>query len=211
MSTHAKRERLLLADLLESAGPEAPTLCEGWLTRDLAAHVVLRERRPDAAGGMLVKPLAARLERVQAEFTAKPYDELVQLIRTGPPRFSPFGLKQIDEAANTVEFYVHAEDVRRAQPEWTGRELDPVFSDVLWSRLEKMARGLGRKAPVGLVLRRPDGRTAVAHRGTPVVTVTGEPGELTLFAMGRQPHAEVALDGEEEAVAKATATKELGF
>ncbi|KPC78624.1 hypothetical protein ADL35_19840, partial [Streptomyces sp. NRRL WC-3753] len=104
MSTHAKRERLLLADLLESAGPDAPTLCEGWRTRDLAAHVVLRERRPDAAGGMLVKPLAGRLERVQAEFTAKPYDELVQLIRTGPPRFSPFGLKQIDEAANTVEF-----------------------------------------------------------------------------------------------------------
>ncbi|GFH80538.1 hypothetical protein Sgou_52080 [Streptomyces gougerotii] len=106
---------------------------------------------------------------------------------------------------------MHAEDVRRAQPEWSGRELDPVFSDVLWSRLEKMARGLGRKAPVGLVLRRPDGRTAVAHRGTPVVTVTGEPGELTLFAMGRQAHAEVALDGEEDAVAKARATKELGF
>ena len=46
MSTHAKRERLLLADLLETAGPDAPTLCEGWTTRDLAAHVVVRERRP---------------------------------------------------------------------------------------------------------------------------------------------------------------------
>ncbi len=51
MSTFAKRERLLLADLLETAGPDAPTLCEGWRTRDLAAHVVVRERRPDAAGG----------------------------------------------------------------------------------------------------------------------------------------------------------------
>lgn len=157
MSTHAKRERLLLADLLESAGPDAPTLCEGWRTRDLAAHVVLRERRPDAAGGMLVKPLAGRLERVQAEFTAKPYDELVQLIRTGLPRFSPFGLKQIDEAANTVEFYVHAEDVRRAQPEWTGRELDPVFSDVLWSRLEKMARGWAARRRWGWCCAAPTG------------------------------------------------------
>ena len=114
MSTHAKRERLLLADLLEAAGPEAPTLCHGWTTRDLAAHVVVRERRPDAAGGILVGVLKNRLERVQAEFTAKPYEELIQLIRTGPPRFSPYAVKQIDEAANTVEFYIHTEDVRRA-------------------------------------------------------------------------------------------------
>ncbi len=202
MSTHAKRERLLLADLLESAGPEGPTLCEGWTARDLAAHVVVRERRPDAAGGLLLKPLASRLERVQQEFAAKPFDELLRLVRTGPPKLSPFSFKQIDEASNTVEFFVHAEDVRRARPDWTPRELDPVFSDALWSRLEKMARLLGRKSPVGLVLRRPDGRTAVAHRGTPVVTVTGEPGELLLFAFGRQTVADVQLDGDKDAVAK---------
>ncbi|MFF9480326.1 TIGR03085 family metal-binding protein [Streptomyces sp. NPDC014733] len=203
MSTHAKRERLLLADLLESVGPDAPTLCEGWRTRDLAAHVVVRERRADAAGGLLFKPLAARLERVQAEFTAKPYEELLGLIRSGPPRMSPFSLKQIDEASNTVEFYVHTEDVRRAQPDWSARELDPVFADALWSRLEKMAKLLGRKSPVGLVLRRPDGRTAVAQRGAPVVTVVGEPGELTLFAYGRQQNADVELEGDPEAVAGA--------
>ncbi|MFI5525973.1 TIGR03085 family metal-binding protein [Streptomyces platensis] len=207
MSTHAKRERLLLADLLESAGPEAPTLCENWRARDLAAHVVVRERRADAAGGLLVKPLAARLERVQSEFAAKPYEELIHLIRTGPPRMSPFALKQIDEASNTVEFYVHAEDVRRAQPDWARRELDPVFADALWSRIERMARVLGRKSPVGLVLRRPDGRTAVAHRGTPVVTVVGEPGELTMFAFGRQEVADVQLDGDKEAVDLVTAAK----
>ncbi|GAA2336340.1 TIGR03085 family metal-binding protein [Streptomyces caniferus] len=207
MSTHAKRERLLLADLLESAGPEAPTLCENWSARDLAAHVVVRERRADAAGGILVKPLAARLERVQAEFAGRPYEELIRLIRTGPPRMSPFALKQIDEASNTVEFYVHAEDVRRARPDWSPRELDPVFADVLWSRIERMARVLGRKSPVGLVLRRPDGRTAVAHRGTPVVTVVGEPGELTLFAFGRQDVAEVELDGDKEAIERLRAAK----
>ncbi|OON71739.1 TIGR03085 family metal-binding protein [Streptomyces tsukubensis] len=211
MSTHAKRERLLLADLLEAAGPDAPTLCEGWQTRDLAAHVVVRERRPDAAGGTLIKPLAARLERVQTEFAAKPYEELVQLIRTGPPRFSPFSLKQVDELANAVEFYVHAEDVRRAQPDWTPRELDTVFADVLWSRLERTARMLGRKAPVGLVLRRPDGQTAVAHRGTPVVTVTGEPGELTMFAFGRREPAKVEVEGDKSAVAALHEPERLGF
>ncbi|WP_448317706.1 TIGR03085 family metal-binding protein, partial [Streptomyces sp. CO7] len=206
MSTFAKRERLLLADLLETAGPQAPTLCGEWTARDLAAHVVVRERRADAAGGILIKALADRLERVRAEFAAKPYEELIQLIRTGPPRMSPFSLKQVDEASNTVEFYVHTEDVRRAAEDWTPRELDPVFQDALWSRLERMARLLGRRAPVGLVLRRPDGRTAVANRGAPVVTVTGEPSELLLFAFGRQKVADVVLDGDPDAIAKAHTT-----
>lgn len=201
MSTHARRERLLLADLLETAGPEAPTLCEGWTTQDLAAHLVVRERRADAAAGLLLKPLAKRLDRVQAEFAAKPYAELVRLFREGPPRSSPFAVKQVDEAANTVEFYVHAEDVRRAQPDWQPREIDPVFADALWSRVERIAKVVGRKSPVGLVLRRPDGRTVVAHRGTPVVTVTAEPAELAVFLFGRQGVARVELEGDKEAVA----------
>jgi uncharacterized protein (TIGR03085 family) len=203
MSTHAKRERLILADLLESSGPEAPTLCDGWKARDLAAHVVVRERRADAAGGILLKQLAARLDRVQGEFTAKPYEELIQLIRTGPPRMSPYALKQIDEAANTVEFYIHAEDLRRAVPDWTPRELDRVFQDALWRRMEKMARLYGRKSPVGLVLRRPDGQTSVARKGTPVVTVTGEPNELVMYVSGRQRVARVEEEGDKEAVARA--------
>ncbi|MFG2952636.1 TIGR03085 family metal-binding protein [Streptomyces sp. NPDC048291] len=211
MSTFAKRERLLLADLLETAGPEAPTLCEGWVTRDLAAHVVVRERRPDAAGGTVIKQLAPRLEKVTAEFAAKPYEELIQLIRTGPPRFSPFQLKQVDEAANTVEFYVHTEDVRRAQPDWSARELDPVFQEALWARLERTARLLGRGLPTGLVLRRPDGQTAVAHRGAPVVTVTGEPSELLMFAFGRQSTAKVEVTGDENAIAKLQESKKLGI
>ncbi|MFJ6407322.1 TIGR03085 family metal-binding protein [Streptomyces hydrogenans] len=211
MSTHAKRERLLLADLLEAAGPDAPTLCEGWRTRDLAAHVVVRERRPDAAAGTLVPALRERLQRVQDEFAAKPYEELVQLVRTGPPRFSPFTIKQVDEGANVVEFYVHAEDVRRAQPGWSARELDPVFADALWSRLEKGARLLGRKAPVGLVLRRPNGQTVVAHKGTPVVTVSGEPGELTMYLYGRTEVAKVGLEGEPDAIELLNATKQLGI
>jgi uncharacterized protein (TIGR03085 family) len=211
MSTFAKRERLLLADLLEAEGPEAPTLCEGWATRDLAAHVVVRERRPDAAGGILIKQLAGRLDKAMEEFAAKPYEELIQLIRTGPPRFSPFSLKQIDELSNIVEFYVHTEDVRRARPDWTPRELDPVFQDALWSRLERTARLMGRGVSTGLVLRRPDGQTVVAHRGTPVVTVTGEPSELLLFLYGRQQAARVDLDGDKSAIEKLHETRQLGI
>ncbi|WP_329340237.1 TIGR03085 family metal-binding protein [Streptomyces sp. NBC_00663] len=211
MSTFAKRERLLLADLLETAGPEAPTLCEGWQTRDLAAHVVVRERRPDASAGLLIKQLSARLDKAMEEFAAKPYEELIQLIRTGPPRFSPFQVKQLDEASNTIEFYVHTEDVRRAQEGWTPRELDPVFQDALWSRLERTARLMGRGVPTGLVLRRPDGQTAVAHRGTPVVTVTGEPSELLLFLYGRKNAVDVELDGDKDAITKLHEGKQLGI
>ncbi|WP_225848340.1 TIGR03085 family metal-binding protein [Streptomyces sp. HPF1205] len=203
MSTHAQRERLLLADILEGAGPDAPTLCQGWTTRDLAAHVVVRERRGDAAAGIVVPKLADRLERVRAQYATKPYEELIQLIRTGPPRLSPFSLKQVDEAANTIEFYVHSEDVRRAAPDWTPRAIDPLFADALWVRLERVARMLGRRCPVGLVLRRPDGQTVVAHKGSPVVTVTGEPSELAVFAFGRQRAATVETQGDEDAVAKA--------
>jgi uncharacterized protein (TIGR03085 family) len=156
---------------------------------------------------MVVPQLADRLERVRNEYAAKPYPELLQLIRTGPPRLSPFSLKQVDEASNTLEFYVHTEDVRRAAPDWTPRTIDAVFADALWARLERAVRLLGRRSPVGLVLRCPDGRTFVAHKGTPVVTVTGEPSELIMFAFGRQAAAKVDADGPEDAVAKAYGAK----
>ncbi|MGK5530365.1 TIGR03085 family metal-binding protein [Streptomyces sp. URMC 129] len=210
MSTHAKRERLLLADELEAAGPDAPTLCEGWAARDLAAHLVTRERNLEPLTSAVVRPLAARAERVRAETAARPFDELVQLIRTGPPRRSPFALKQVDEAANTVEFFVHTEDVRRARPDWEPRTPDPVFDEALWRRLETAARLMGRRSPVGLVLRRPNGQTVVARKGVPVVTVTGEPGELLLFAYGRQGAARVELAGDEDAIAAAR-TARLGL
>ncbi|CAM5233272.1 hypothetical protein SGRI78S_00777 [Streptomyces griseus subsp. griseus] len=97
-------------------------------------------------------------------------------------------------------------------PSPTGRavQLDPVFSDVLWSRTERTARLLGRRSPVGLVLRRPDGRTAVAHKGAPVVTVTGEPAELLLYAFGRQDAADVEVVGDQAAVERLRAA-ELGM
>jgi uncharacterized protein (TIGR03085 family) len=209
MPNYARRERLLLVDLLEAVGPDAPTLCKGWTTHDLVAHVVWRERRPDAVGGMFIKPLAARTARVHDEYAAKPYPELLEQFRSGPPSLSVFGIPGADEAGNTIEYYVHGEDVRRAQSGWEPRVLDPEFAELLWKRLARMAPVSGRRAPVGLVLRRPDGQTAVARKGTPVVTVTGEPAELLLFAMGRQEHAQVELEGDPDAITRIR-TAELG-
>ena len=38
--TYAQDERAALAALLDETGPDGPTLCEGWQTRDMAAHLV---------------------------------------------------------------------------------------------------------------------------------------------------------------------------
>lgn len=208
---YARDERLALCALLDQAGPREPTLCEGWATLDLAAHLVVRERRPDAGLGLLGGPLAAHTRAVQRRMAQRtPYPRLVQMIRNGPPRLSLFALPGADEQANVVEYFVHAEDVRRAQPDWEPRKLDPGLTEALWGRL-RMARFVLRKAPVGVELARDDlpepagpggPRVRITARArTPVVTVTGTPAELTMWALGRTTAARVRLDGSDAAVA----------
>jgi uncharacterized protein (TIGR03085 family) len=205
--TYAQQERAALAALLEETGPDGPTLCDGWQTRDLAAHLVLRERRPDAAAGVMGGPLAGYTARVQRQYLSRySYPELVGLFRSGPPPLSLFAIPGADEAANAVEYFVHHEDVRRAGEEWTERPLDAGLSAMLWKRL-KGARLLLRSAPTGVVLAREgDGKLdlIVAKDAVPSVTVTGSPAELTLWSMGRARAAHVTLDGPEDAVAKLT-------
>jgi uncharacterized protein (TIGR03085 family) len=206
--TYAKDERLALCALLAELGPDQPTLCTGWRTVDLAAHLVLRERRPDAGAGILGGPLAAYTRRVQARLAQQTsFADLIQMIKTGPPRLSFFALPGMDERANTVEYFVHHEDARRAQPGWVPRELSPEFSDLLWSSL-RMARLMLRRAPVGVELIREDGQPAdgrpvrmTVRARTPVVTIAGTPAELTMWAMGRTGAARVRLDGADADVA----------
>ena len=62
----ADAERRDLADLFLRLGPDEPTLCGDWTTRDLLAHLITRERRPDAAPGILVPPLASWTQHVQS-------------------------------------------------------------------------------------------------------------------------------------------------
>ncbi|MGH3282054.1 MAG: TIGR03085 family metal-binding protein, partial [Trebonia sp.] len=193
---YAREERAALAALLTEAGPDAPTLCEGWRTRDLVAHLVLRERRPDAAAGMLGGPLAGYTARMQRRILERhSYPELITLFAAGPPPLSPFTVPGADEAANTVEYFVHHEDVRRAAEGWTERELPAGFAVALWKRL-RGTRMFLRSAPAGVTLAREgDGKLdlIVAKAGSPSVTVTGSPAELTLWAMGRASAAHVTL------------------
>ncbi|MCO1576646.1 TIGR03085 family metal-binding protein [Crossiella sp. SN42] len=193
----ARTERRELVELFTALGPDAPTLCGDWRTRDLAAHLVLRERRPDAAPGIALSVFAGHTQRVQEEFAAKPWAELLELIRAGPPWYSPFGLPGLEDLVNGAEYFIHHEDVRRAQPGWEPRELD---QEPLWRTVRMSARLTYRKSPVGLVLQRPDGQRAVVKKGPSPVTIVGEPAELLMHSFGRD-QARVELQGEARAVA----------
>jgi len=217
--TYSRDERRALCALLDKTGPEAPTMCEGWTTLDLAAHLVLREHRPDAGAGRLGGPLARYTARVQSRIAARTrYDRLVQVIRNGPPRLSMFGIPGMDERANLVEYFVHHEDVRRAAPGWQPRDLDQGLTEQLWRRL-RMARLILRKVPVGVEFARDDVgngdrsdgaerklRITIRH-GTPVVTVVGNPAELTLWALGRTTVAQVRMDGADTPVRALTESR----
>jgi uncharacterized protein (TIGR03085 family) len=193
----ADSERAYLSDALEALGPDAPTLCEGWTTADLAAHLIIRERRPDAAIGIVLPALASRTEKVMAHRKARPWTELVDQVRSGPPAWSPLGLPAVAGLANSVEYFVHHEDIRRAQPGWEPRELDADVEDLLWSRLVRQGRLMFRRVGAGVVLARSDkDETRSVRAGSPVATVTGLASELTLLAFGRRSAARVKITGD---------------
>jgi uncharacterized protein (TIGR03085 family) len=207
----AVAERRALADLMVRLGPSAPTLCEGWTTADLAAHLVIRDRRPDAALGIVVASLAGYTEKVQrATRDKQSYEELVGRVRNGPPALSPLRIPALDAAANTLEYFVHHEDVRRAQPEWTPRTLEAGLADALWAGLGRIARVALRKLPVGTVLVSPGHGELRAGPAPQVVTVTGDPGELVLFAFGRLSSSQATFEGPPDAVARVKAA-DLGL
>ena len=197
--TVAQRERAALVATFREVPPDAPTLCEGWDVRDLTAHLVVRERRLDATPGILIPAFAAYTERVQQQVAASSdWDVLLGQVASGPPLYSPF--KLFDSIANAAEMFIHHEDVRRARPEWEPRPLDEQTAAELRRTLAMMSRMTLRKAPAKVVLRTPQGDTlATAGRGQQV-TVTGDPGELLLFATGRD-EARVEFDGAPELVA----------
>ncbi|KDN16334.1 TIGR03085 family metal-binding protein [Amycolatopsis rifamycinica] len=194
----AADERQALSSLFAELGPDAPTLCEGWTTRDLAAHLVVREHRPDAAPGILVPALAGYTKKVQDRYAARPWASLVELVRKGPAKFWPTAIGPLDELTNAAEFLVHHEDVRRAQDGWEPRPADPTRDAAAWSSARQAAKLNLRKSPVGVTLRTRDGREAAVKTGPDPVTVVGAPVDLLLFVFGRDA---VHLDFEGDAAA----------
>lgn len=194
----AQEERAALVETMRRVGPDAPTLCEGWTTRDLAAHLVVRERRLDAAPGILVPAFADHTAKVQREVAeSRDWSALLDDIASGPPTFSPF--KLLDSVVNLNEMFIHHEDVRRAQPDWVPRTLEPSTVKALARRLPMFVRMTMGKTPARVMLRTTGGDTlATVGRGSTVM-VTGSPEELLLFVAGRE--ARVSFDGDDDAVA----------
>jgi uncharacterized protein (TIGR03085 family) len=193
VNSYAPGERSAMADLMQELGPDAPTLCAGWATRDLAAHIVVRERRPLAALGIVVKQLAPRTKRVQDSVAGRDWPGLLAELRRRPAVNA-----LLDEPLNRIEFFIHHEDVRRAQPGWAPRELPAGYAEVIWRRVRTLTRLVLRKIPAAVTVGSPGLSAATGGRGGPAVTLTGAPAELLLFLSGRQAHAVVELTGPEQ-------------
>ncbi len=198
--TLAVDERAAICDEFEKVGPDRPTLCEGWTTRDLLDHLLVRERQPWASIGMFVPALASVTDKAMAGYEPMPWSDAVGLLRGGAPAWSPFRVPAVDKLANGGELFVHHEDVRRGEPGWEPRPADPTRDAELWALLQRMGRMLFRSAAPGVVLRRPSGEQHVVTTGSGVVTLVGEPGELVLFGFGRDA-VRVEVEGDAAAVA----------
>ena len=193
------RERRELCDLFEELGPEAPTLCEGWATLDLAAHLVVRERDPRSGPGIVLGGrFEALLDRVTARAKGRGYERLVEQVRNGPP-LGPFAVPGLRTLLNLNEYVVHHEDVRRANG-LAPRDDRPELQDALWRLLGRTARLMLRNARgVGVRLVRPDG-TEIGVGSGPEAVLTGDPLEVVLYLQGRRGAAAVALTGDPGAV-----------
>ena len=211
MTTIAAHERALLCAVAQQLGPDAPTLCGDWTVKDLVVHLLLREGHP-ASAGILVRPLRGLLDKATTKTSQEEFPTLVKRLRHGPPVWSPFALPKLGAVANLLEFYVHHEDIRRAQPAWEPRDLPTETEDGIWGALRHLGRGIMTlKAPVGVVAERSDtGARVTLNKGAQEVVVRGLPSEIALYAYGRKSQARVELLGDEADVA-ALDSKPLGI
>jgi uncharacterized protein (TIGR03085 family) len=207
----AARERAALCALLLQVGEHAPTLCSPWDTGDLAAHLLVRETRIDALPGLVIPALRSYTAKLEQQVRQTlPYAEIVEGVRSGPSLRTPLGIPGIRDRASLSEFFIHHEDVRRAEPGWKARELSPAESAELWGVVRTMAplmlRGI-RSTRVTLTTpaggERALGRAESEHQ----VTLTGEPGELLLYLSGRRSVAEVKVSGDPAGQARLAAAK----
>lgn len=188
MTNWAFHERRHLVQLMRDLGPDAPTLCEGWSTKDLAAHIAIRERRPDAALGIIAKATAKHTTKVMASYAAKPWKELLHLVEEGAPIWNPLGLPNLDSAVNLFEMFVHHEDVRRAVPEWKQRSLHAELEEALWKRMSSAGKLMWRRAKVGIVLDNGNSQIVVksASSSGRTVMISGSTADLVLLTYGRK-------------------------
>lgn len=199
------QERLALCDLFEELGADVPTLLEGWTARDIAAHLVLRERDL-VAGPCMVLPGAfhrfAEQRRVRYA-DRQEFGWLVGRIRSGPPP-GFFRIRWVRSFPNLNEFFVHHEDVRRANGLGPRDTLTPALEAALWRNVRRGSRFLSRRLrQVGLEIEWAGTTERITVRkGEPAARLVGPPGELLLYLFGRKAAARVEVAGSAKAVAR---------
>jgi uncharacterized protein (TIGR03085 family) len=200
-------EREQLCDLFLELGPEAPTLCEGWATLDLAAHLVMREHDPRSGLAILGGDRFAKLEEsLMAKGRAKGYETLVERLRSGPP-LVPWRLPGLRTLLNLSEWFVHHEDVRRANGQ-APRTDRPDLDDALWDLVGRTGRMAVRGLKgAGLDIDAPGHGHRTLKKAEPRVTLTGGPQEVVLFVSGRRDAAQVELTGDDAALEVLAATR----
>lgn len=205
----ARRERHELCDLALSVGEDAPTLCGDWTVKDLVAHLLVRENRPWSAAGIVVPPLSGLTEKSMERMTRKDFGVLVEKLRD--PGLTAYRLKPVEVALNTLEYFVHHEDVRRAQPDWERRDLDAHDVDLIWKLGRGSGRLMARRVGVPIRIRRTDtGAETTLAKGADPVVVSGPPGEVVLFLFGRDYARDLTFEGPPDAVARVR-DADLGF
>lgn len=175
-------------------------MCEGWATIDLAAHLVVRERDPRSAPGIMFGGrFDALLGRIMSAAKARGYARLVEQVRNGPP-IGPFAVPGLRKLLNLNEYVVHHEDVRRANG-LEPRGDRPDLQAAMWGMLRHGGRLMLRRAKgITVNLVGDDGQVITVGTG-PSVTIAGSPLELILYLQGRRSAAIVALTGAPEALA----------
>lgn len=205
LMSFSSAERTKMVALFHKLGPDAPTLCEGWTTRDLAVHLWVRENRPDAAAGIFVNALSGRLEKESRKVSERDFDELVDDWGRGAAAYNP--VRFVDAQQNFVEHFVHHEDIRRANG-MGPRDFSAHIKQQMHSYLKLLAKVALRKSERPVILQ-PEGLPrivaadthGVADKGDAVVRVSGEVGELILWSFGRDA-AEVKVEGDAGAIVK---------
>lgn len=197
----SRREREALCDLALIVGSTAPTLCSGWTAHDLLVHLVVRERRPWVRALSAVPPLSARAQAAERAVAKRPLPELVAWLRS-----TPLPVRLVDRAFNTLEYFVHHEDLRRAQPTWGRRVLSDADEAALWRQASLVGRMLVRPAGVPVVISSGSRRAVLRKGGSPVV-VSGPVSEIVLFLFGRSAVEGLTFDGPPAAVAQLQAAK----
>jgi uncharacterized protein (TIGR03085 family) len=197
------QERQKLCDVFDELGPSVATLLSGWTAHDLAAHIVLRER--DLLAGpclVLPGPFLRFAERRRARLAERhDFLWLVARIRSGPP-LGFFRIGWVRSFPNLNEFFVHHEDLRRANG-MGPRTLTPELEAALWRNVRRGSRYLGRRLrDAGLEIEWAGTSERLRVRpGEPTARLSGRPGELLLYVFGRQGAAHVEVTGPAEAVA----------